>query len=145
MTEGNVRDVMTSPDADSATKQLVAEYLISREPMVPTASTTTAVNSGSATGGESAPLATPTRTGIDHITSTVGEAAPKVVKPIANATRSSVRDVSGAVKSVSGDIKTASTEWSETINATVIIVVCGSLLLVLLICVTVFILKKEKR
>ena len=135
ITEGNLRDVFTSKDTDKITKQLIAEYLITRDPVIPSPSSTTAVNAGSSTGGESAPIATPTRTGVDHITSTIGDTAPKVVEPIAkavpkvvapiaDATASTVKDVSKTVETVSGDVKDVSMSWRNVV-VLVVCAICG--------------------
>ena len=103
--EGYIESVLTSKDADPKTKQLIAQYLISRQMKPAQPAKTTSVNSASSTG-LNPPEAEPTRTGTDLIVDKVAETAPKVVKPIAQATKSVVKDVTTTVSEVSDDWRT---------------------------------------
>lgn len=143
MNEGNVAEVLTSPDADPATKQLIATYLITRSQPTPYPAATTAVNAGSVTGTANAPVATPTRTGIDHVTSTVGEVAPKIVEPVADATVKVVDKVADTTSDVTGNVVEVSKDWSSTIKLAVYVV--GGVLLLAIIIVAVLYWYKRKK
>jgi hypothetical protein len=117
--EGYIAEILTSPNADSATKQKIAEYLITRERPVSPSSSTSAVNASTGTG-DAPPVVEPTRTGIDHITSTVGEVVPKVAPVVADATTKSVDSVTNMVEGVADDIASVSNDWSSTWDTTVI-------------------------
>lgn len=105
LNEGYIESVLTSKDTDPKTKQLIAEYLISRQQRQPQQSSTTSVNSATATGANP-PISKPTRTGVDNVVDKAAEVAPKVVEPVTNATKSVVKDVTTTVTEVSGDWKT---------------------------------------
>jgi hypothetical protein len=138
MNEGNIRDVLISQHTDDKTKQLIAEYLITRGQNVAPASAVTAVNAGAATGDKSSiPEVKPTKTGLDNVVEKVADVAPKVVTPIAENTAKTVIEISD-------DIESGSTKfidgfwWTITIWGSIIILIA-----VLIILIIIFV-KKQK-
>lgn len=130
--EGNIRDILTSPNADEKTKQMVAEYLITRSQNVAPASAVTAVNAGAATGDKgSIPKAEPTKTGLDNAIDKVTDVAPEIVKPIADNTAKVITDVSDDIKEGTTDITSGLWDTIKSIKY-IIISILGVVSLVLL-------------
>lgn len=130
--EGYIAEILTSPDADPVTKQKVAEYLITREQPTTPSSSTSSVNASTGTG-DNPPKVEPTRTGVDHITSTVGEVVPEVTPVIADATVKSVDSVTDMVEDVADDVASVSNDWSSTWDTTVIVICIVVVLLLIAI------------
>lgn len=106
MNEGNIRDVLSSPNTDDKTKQLVAQYLITRTQSPPPAAAVTSVNSGSATGSKDAiPDVKPTKTGLDNVVDKAAEVVPPVVDSVSTNTAKVVKDVSNNIEN--GVVKTS--------------------------------------
>jgi hypothetical protein len=83
MNEGNIKEVLISPNVDPKTKQLVACYLITRTDVEPPTAAVSSVNSASATGDkDNIPKVEPTKTGMDNIVDKAAEAAPKIIPPV---------------------------------------------------------------
>ena len=135
--EGYIVEILTSPDADPVTKQKVAEYLITREQPTTPPSATSSVNASTGTG-DAPPKVEPTRTGVDHITSTVGEVVPKVAPVVADATVKSVDSVTDMVEGVADDVASVSNDWSNTWDTTVIAFCIVAVLLLLAIGVLIW-------
>lgn len=143
MNEGNIKDVLLSKDTDEKTKQLIAQYLITRKQSNVPSSAVTSINSAAATGDKSSiPQAIPTKTGIDNAVDKVTEVAPKVVEPIANNTAKVISDISNDIEE--GTTSVIGGFW-ETVKSikTLIISIIG-IAIVILICVY-FIKKKTAR
>lgn len=149
MNEGNIKAVLTSVNTDPKTKQLIAQYLISRNQNPAPAAAVTSVNSGSATGEkDSIPVAKPTKTGLDNIVENVAEATPKIIKPIADAAPEVVKPIAentkAAVVSISENIEEGTSTvingfwWTIAIWGVIIIVI------LLIVSIIVFFLKKKK-
>jgi hypothetical protein len=139
--EGNIRDILTSPNADEKTKQMIAEYLITRSQNVAPSSAVTAVNAGAATGDkDSIPKADPTKTGFDNAVDRVTEVAPKIVKPIADNTAKAITDISHDIKEGTTDITSGLWDTIKSIKY-IIISILGVVSLVLL---GIFIWKKKQ-
>lgn len=117
MNEGYLKDVFVSENTDDATKQKLAEYLISRTPREPAPSAVTSVNSAASTG-EKPPEAVPTKTGIDNAVDKATEVAPKIVEPITKTTENVVKEVTTTVDNVS-------TDWQSAIMWICIVAVIG--------------------
>lgn len=107
MNEGYMAEVFTSETTDPATKQKLAEYLISRKQQVPTPAAASSVNASAGTG-ENPPDVKPVSTGIDNIVNKTAEAAPKIVEPIVDATKESVSDVKDTATTVVDGVKSVS-------------------------------------
>lgn len=123
MNEGNIRDVLMSKDTDSKTKQLIAEYLISRKQDVAPSASVTSVNSASATGNkESIPHVKPTKTGFDNAVDKVTQVAPQVVKPIVQNTKQAVTHISDNVESSTNNV--VNSFW-DNIKSIIIWIVLG--------------------
>lgn len=102
LTEGYMRDVMSSPNVDAATKAKLAEYLLRNQGApAPVAASAVSVNAA-ATSGSNPPEVKFATTGFDKIADTV----PEVVKPITNTvehvTTETVNAVPGYLKSYQG-------------------------------------------
>ena len=120
--EGYIESVLTSENTDPLTKQMLTTYLITRDQRSAQQSTTTSVNSATATGTE--PLvAVPTQTGLDHAINKAADIAPNVITPITDTA------------------KILSSEWKHTV-----LVVVASLILTLVIvgCFLVFRVRRLK-
>ena len=140
LNEGNIRDVLTSPNTDDKTKQLIAEYLISRPQPPPPASSVTSINAGAATGNkDSIPEVEPTKTGLDNVVDKVAEVTPQVVEPIASNTKEVINHVSDNVES--GTTKIVNNFWNQT--RTIIISAIAIIVLALFVGI-MFFLKKRK-
>lgn len=138
MNEGNIRDVLISPNADSETKQLVAEYLISRKQNVAPASAVTSVNSAAATGNkDSIPNIAPTKTGVDNIVDKAAEALPPVVDTIGTHTANVIADVSDDVKE--GATTSITSFWENIKDIVIILLAIASV-----IAVTLYVVIKRK-
>lgn len=135
--EGYIAEILTSPDADPVTKQKVAEYLITREQPTTPPSATSSVNASTGTG-DAPPKVEPTRTGVDHITSTVGEVVPKVAPVVADATTKSVDSVTDMVSGVTDDVASVSNDWSSTWDTTVIAFCVVVVSLLIALCVLIW-------
>ena len=84
MNQGNIKEVLTSPNTDDKTKQKIAEYLVTREQIPVPSAAVTSVNSASATGEkDKIPEAKPTKTGMDNVVDKVAEVAPPIVQSVA--------------------------------------------------------------
>lgn len=112
MNEGNIKEVLTSPNVDDKTKQLIACYLITREEAKPPAGAVSSVNSASVTGDENnMPKVKPTKTGLDNVVDKTAEIAPEVIPPVVESvTDATVNVVKSAENSVSS-VSIASTKW----------------------------------
>ena len=132
--EGYAAEILTSKDTDPKTKQLIAQYYISRPTKQAQPSKTTSVNSATSSGASPAE-ATPTRTGVDNVVDKVAETTPKVVVPVANATKSVVKDTATTVRSVSND-------WSPTVYLSII---TGTAIVLIGLVIGVFFYIKKKK
>lgn len=137
--EGNIEAVLTSPNTDDKTKQLIALYLITRKNAQPPTAAVTAVNAGSATGKKEVPVATPTRTGVDNVVDNVAEVTPEIVKPIVKSTETVAKHVATTV----GD-KSESVIKSFFNRATYIIIGIVILLILVAIIIIIFLKRKQK-
>lgn len=135
--EGYIAEILASPDADPVTKQKVAEYLITREQPTSPPSATSSVNASTGTG-DAPPKVEPTRTGVDHITSTVGEVVPKVAPVVADATTKSVDSVTNMVEGMADDVASVYNDWSSTWDTTVIAFCIIVALLSIALCVLIW-------
>lgn len=149
MNEGNIKDVLTSPNTDPQTKQLIAQYLITRTQIPAPSAAVTAVNAGSATGDkESIPTAKATKTGIDGIVENVADATPKIVKPIAEAAPEVVKPIAEntkqAVITISENIEEGTTSFVDGFWLT--IAIWGSIIIfiVTIVVVVIIFVKKQK-
>ena len=99
LTEGYLRDVMSSPHVDAATKAKLAEYLLRNQGAPAPVSASAVSVSAAAASGSNPPEVKFATTGFDKIADTV----PEVVKPIANTvehvTTETVNAVPGYLKS----------------------------------------------
>ena len=133
MNEGNIRDVLISAETDPKTKQLIAEYLISRKQNIAPTAAVTSVNSASATGDkDSIPQTNPTKIGLDNVVDKVTEVAPQVVKPIAENTKEVVNHVSDKIES--GTQGVVNNFWNK-LSYVLMFVVIG---IVIIVCVMLF-------
>lgn len=132
MNEGYLADVFTSDKTDAETKLELAKYLTSRQQHAPTPASAVAVNAAAATG-EKPPVAKPVSTGLDNAVNKVTEVAPKVVTPIADATKASVADAKDATTAVVDGVKSIS-----------IYLIIGVVVLGILVLIGLFIYYKKK-
>lgn len=112
MNEGNIKEVLTSPDVDPKTKQLVACYLITRTDVKPPAASVSSVNSASATGDKNnIPEVKPTKTGMDNIVDKAADVAPKVIPPVVDSVADATVDVAKSAENSVTNVSNASTKW----------------------------------
>ena len=128
MNEGNIRDVLSSPNTDDKTKQLVAQYLITRTQSPPPAAAVTSVNSGSATGSKDAiPDVKPTKTGLDNVVDKAAEVVPPVVDCVSTNTAEVVKDVSNNIEN--GVIKTSGSFFDKIKSIGIWLIICLALII----------------
>lgn len=140
LNEGNIRDVLTSKDTDPKTKQLLAQYLITRQSPETPSSAVTAINAGSATGDKNTtPEVKATKTGIDNVVDNVAETTPKIVTPIVQSSENVAKHVSTVV----GD-KSESVIKSFMSKSYIIIIAVIILLIIIAVIVLIIVKKKSK-
>jgi hypothetical protein len=114
MNEGNIKEVLISPDVDPKTKQLVACYLITRTDVEPPAASVSSVNSASATGDkDNIPKVEPTKTGMDNIVDKAAEAAPKIIPPVVESVSDAATNVAQSAENSITSVSEASTKWTR--------------------------------
>lgn len=135
--EGYIKDIMLSPDVPAEAKVAIAKtYLTTPAPEIQPAATSTL---GAATGsGAEPPKVQPIRTGIDNVVDKVAEVTPKVVPPIANATKDVVNNT---VDTVGDATKTTVTNVKQIVMW---VVIGLGILLVLAIAIGIPIYKYRK-
>ena len=112
LNEGNIKEVLTSPNADDKTKQLIACYLITREEAIPPAGNVSSVNSASATGNENnIPKIKPTKTGWDNVVDKAAEIAPTVIPPVVDSVADATVGVAKSAENSVTSVSNASTKW----------------------------------
>lgn len=143
MNEGNIRDVLSSPNTDDKTKQLVAQYLITRTQNPPPTAAVTSVNSGSATGDkDSIPDVKPTKTGLDNVVDKAAEVVPPVVDSVATNTAEVVKDVSDNIEN--GVVQTSGS-FFDKIKSIGIWFIIGLALIILVGEILYFYSKRQKQ
>jgi hypothetical protein len=114
LNEGNIKEVLTSPDVDDKTKQLIACYLITREEAEPPAGAVSSVNSASATGDENnVPKVKPTKTGLDNVVDKAAEIAPEVIPPVVKSVTDAATNVAQSAENSITSVSEASTKWTR--------------------------------
>lgn len=142
MTEGNMRRVLSSPDADPGTKQLLAAYLMTQHNTNPPPASVSAVNAGSATGTADAlkyPEAKPIKTGLDNIVDNVSETAPKIIDPIASSSENVINHVTTTIGNKS--MEAFNSFFGKTTN----IILASIVLLIIIAIIVLVIIKKLKK
>ena len=110
------------------TKQLVAQYLITRTQSPPPAAAVTSVNSGSATGSKDAiPDVKPTKTGLDNVVDKAAEVVPPVVDSVSTNTAEVVKDVSNNIEN--GVIKTSGSFFDKIKSIGIWLIICLALII----------------
>lgn len=143
MNEGNIRDVLSSPNTDDKTKQLVAQYLITRTQNPAPTAAVTSVNSGSATGDkDSIPDVKPTKTGLDNVVDKAAEVVPPVVDSVTTNTAEVIKDVSDNIEN--GVVKTSGS-FFDKIKSVGIWFIIGLVLIILVGEILYFYLKHQKQ
>lgn len=142
--EGNIRDILTSPNTDDKTKQMVAQYLITRQQLPPPASAVTSVNSGAATGDKtSIPEAKATKTGIDNVVDKVAQTTqqvvPAVVPPVTDAAKDITKTVATAAENSVKDVTDTTVSWMTNIKW-IVTIACITLII---IAILIFIIIKK--
>ena len=137
LNEGYMKDVLTNPDVDPATKVALAQALVQVAAAKPKPTVTKAVGAATSSGENPDNKVEPVAVGLDNVVNRVAEATPKVIEPVAKATTEVVKDVATTTKSVSSD-------WSKVVNKWWIIAV-GALLIVGAIVAFIFRFIKKKQ
>lgn len=145
--EGNIRDILTSPNTDDKTKQMIAQYLITRQQLPPPASAVTSVNAGSATGDKSSvPVAKPTKTGMDNVVDKVAqttqEVIPEIIPPVTDAAKDITKSVATATENSVKNVSDASTSWISDFKWTIIII---GIILILVLSLGIYFFIRFKR
>ena len=122
LNEGYMKDVLTSPDVDPATKVALAQALVQVAAAKSKPTVTKAVGAATSSGENPDNKVEPVAVGLDNVVNRVAEVTPKVVEPVAKATTEVVKDVATTTKSVSSD-------WSKVVNKWWIIA-AGALLII---------------
>ena len=104
LNEGYLKDVLTDPSVDTATKVELAKVMAQMKPTPPRSTVTKTVSAASASGG-SATNIEPMKVGLDNVVDKVAQVAPKVVTPVASAAKSVVKDVTTTADNISSDWK----------------------------------------
>ena len=114
LNEGNIKEVLTSPNVDDKTKQLIACYLITREEAKPPTGAVSSVNSASATGDENnVPKVKPTKTGLDNVVDKAAEIAPEVIPPVVESVADAATNVAKSAENSITSVSDASTKWTR--------------------------------
>lgn len=147
LNEGNIRDVLTSPYADEKTKQLVAQYLITRSQRTTPSSAVTTINSASATGNkDSIPDVKPTTVGIDNVVNKVAQTTqqvvPAVAPVVADASKDITKSVSEATQNSVKNVADTSSIWIKNIKF-IIIAICFTIVIIAIL-IVLLILKFKK-
>lgn len=108
LNEGYMAEVLQSPDVDPATKVALAQALVQVQANKPKPTVTKAVGAATSSGDTPNTSVEPVAVGVDNIVNKVAETAPKVVVPVAAATKDVVKNVTTTVDTVSND-------WKKTI------------------------------
>lgn len=106
LNEGYMAEVLQSPDVDPATKVALAQALVQVQANKPKPTVTKAVGAATSSGDTPNTSVEPVAVGVDNIVNRVAETAPKVVVPVAAATKDVVKDVTTTVDTISKDWKT---------------------------------------
>ena len=120
LNEGYLKDVLTSPDVDPATKVAIAQAIVQVQATNPKPTVTKAVGAATSTGENPNTEVEPVAVGVDNVVNRVAQVAPKVVTPVADAAKDIVKDTTSTVDSVSKDWKLV---W--IVVATAVVVVAG--------------------
>lgn len=147
MNEGYLRDVFVSPDTDDVTKQKVAEYLITRQPIPVPSAAVTSVNSASATGEkDKIPAAQPTKIGWDNVVDksaeTIKEVAPPVVETISTNTAETIQKVSGDIES---GVTTTSDSFFDKVKSIWVWIIAGIIIIIIIGEILYFYFKHKKQ
>lgn len=105
LNEGYMAEVLQSPDVDPATKVALAQALVQVQANKPKPTVTKAVGAATSSGDNPNTSVEPVAVGVDNVVNKVAETAPKVVVPVAAATKDVVKDVATTVDTVSNDWK----------------------------------------
>ena len=105
LNEGYLKDVLTSPSVDPATKVAMVQAIAQVQAAKPKPTVTKAVGAATSTGEKPDTSVEPVAVGVDNVVNRVAEAAPKVVAPVASVTKDVVKDVTTTVDGVSKDWK----------------------------------------
>ena len=119
LNEGYLKDVLTDPSVDTATKVELAKVMAQMKPTPPRSTVTKTVSAASVSGGSATDIE-PMKVGLDNVVDKVAQVAPKVVTPVADAAKDIVKDTTSTVDSVSKDWKLV---W--IVVATAVVVVSG--------------------
>lgn len=136
LNEGYLADVLTSKDVDPQTKLVLTQALIKVQAAKPKATVTKSVGAVTASGDNPQTEAEPVAVGIDNAVNKVTAVAPKVVVPIAHATKEAVKDVSTAADRISDD-------WKMNVVVVAVAVIIG-LLIVAGVFILILRIKRKK-
>ena len=134
LNEGYLKDVLTDPSVDTATKVELAKVMAQMKPTPPRSTVTKTVSAASSSGGSATDIE-PMKVGLDNVVDKVAQVAPKVVEPVAKATAEVVKDAAVTTQKVSKD-------WSSVMNRWWIIALTG---LIIIGAVVAFVLKRFKK
>lgn len=142
MNEGYIAEVLTSQKTDDKTKQLLAQYLITRKNNIPPPSGVNAVNTSSATGNKNeVPNAEPAKVGWDNI---VDKASDTIVKVAPFVKDGTVAVVDKASKSIENSVVEGTYNWKK-ISDNISIISISFSVVVIIIALLIFILIKKKK
>lgn len=105
LNEGYLKDVLTDPSVDTTTKVELAKAVAQMKPIPPLNTVTKTVSAATVSGGAASDIE-PMKVGLDNVVDKVAQVAPKVVTPVADATKHVVKDVTTTVDTISNDWKT---------------------------------------
>lgn len=135
LNEGYLKDVLTSPDVDPATKVALAQAIVQVKAAQSKPTVTKSVGAATSTGETPPTEVEPVAVGLDNVVNRVAEVTPKVVEPVAKATAEVVKDAAVTTQKVSKD-------WSNVMNRWWIIALAG---LIIVGAVVAFVLKRYKK
>lgn len=135
LNEGYLKEVLTSPDVDPATKVALAQAIVQVKAAQSKPTVTKSVGAATSTGETPPTEVEPVAVGLDNVVNRVAEVTPKVVEPVAKATAEVVKDAAVTTQKVSED-------WSSVMNRWWIIALSG---LIIVGAIVAFILKRYKK
>lgn len=135
LNEGYLKDVLTSPDVDPATKVALTQALIQVQAAKAKPTVTKSVGAATSTGDNPNTTVEPVSVGMDNVVNRVAEVAPKVVEPVAKATTEVVKDAATTTQKVSSD-------WSSVMNRWWIIALAG---IIIVGAIVAFIFRRYKK
>ena len=142
LNQGYIAQVLTSKNTNDKTKQLVAEYLITRKQQKPPASGVTSVNSGSATGHkEELPIVKPTKVGMDNLVEKAGDTIVSVAPVVKDGT---VKVVDSATKTIQNSVVESTNNLVKISDNATVIAICLAIIAVI-VGIIVLLIKIKKR